>query len=189
MFIASKYEEVLSPHIHNFKHVADDGFSEEEILKAERYVLAELNYDLSYPNPINFLRRISKADNYDIQTRTVAKYLLEISLLDHRLMKYHPSHLAAGAMYLARLILRRGPWDATIAHYSGYTEEEIQPVFLLMVDYLRRPVAHEAFFKKYASKKFLKASIHTRHWAKQNYMKYLDDPFLSKDVNRLPTRG
>lgn len=25
-----------------------------------------------------------------------------------------------------------------------------------MLDYLRRPVAHEAFFKKYASKKFLK---------------------------------
>lgn len=25
-----------------------------------------------------------------------------------------------------------------------------------MVDYLRKPVAHEAFFKKYASKKFLK---------------------------------
>lgn len=41
-------------------------------------------------------------------------------------------------------------------HYSGYTEEEIQPVFKLMLDYLRRPVAHEAFFKKYASKKFLK---------------------------------
>ena len=110
MFIASKYEEVLSPHINNFKHVADDGFSEEEILKAERYVLAALNYDLSYPNPINFLRRISKADNYDIQCRTVAKYLLEISLLDHRFMKYHPSHLAAGSMYLARLILERGPW-------------------------------------------------------------------------------
>lgn len=46
--------------------------------------------------------------------------------------------------------------DATLAHYSGYTEEEIQPVFKLMVDYLRNPVAHEAFFKKYASKKFLK---------------------------------
>lgn len=110
MFIASKYEEVLSPHIHNFKHVADNGFSEEEILKAERYVLAALNYDLSYPNPINFLRRISKADNYDIHCRTVAKYLLEISLLDHRFMEYPPSQLAAGSMYLARLILGRGPW-------------------------------------------------------------------------------
>lgn len=110
MFIASKYEEVLSPHVQNFKHVADDGFSEEEILKAERFVLSALNYDLSYPNPMNFLRRISKADNYDIQTRTLGKYLLEISLLDHRFMKYHPSHIAAASMYLARLILERGEW-------------------------------------------------------------------------------
>ena len=110
MFIASKYEEVLSPHVQNFKHVADDGFSEDEILKAERFVLAALNYDLSYPNPMNFLRRISKADSYDIQTRTLGKYLLEISLLDHQFMGYHPSHIAAASMYLARLILERGEW-------------------------------------------------------------------------------
>jgi hypothetical protein len=168
MFIASKYEEVLSPHVANFRHVADDGFTEEEILSAERYVLTALNYDLSYPNPMNFLRRISKADNYDIQTRTLGKYLLEISLLDHRFMAYLPSHVAAGAMYLARAILERGEWDATLSHYAGYDEEEVQPVFKLMVDYLARPVTHEAFFKKYASKKFLKGkpeiiSMHNRY--------------------------
>lgn len=110
MFIASKYEEVLSPHVANFRHVADDGFTEEEILSAERYVLTALNYDLSYPNPMNFLRRISKADNYDIQTRTLGKYLMEISLLDHRFMNYLPSHVAAASMYLARTILERGEW-------------------------------------------------------------------------------
>jgi G2/mitotic-specific cyclin 1/2 len=156
MFIASKYEEVLSPHVANFKHVADDGFTEEEILSAERFILGTLNYDLSYPNPMNFLRRISKADNYDIQTRTIGKYLMEISLLDHRFMTYRPSHVAAGAMCLARLIFDRGEWDTTIAYYAGYTEEEIEPVLELMVDYLARPVIHEAFYKKYASKKFLK---------------------------------
>lgn len=110
MFIASKYEEVLSPHVGNFRHVADDGFTEEEILSAERYILSALDYDLSYPNPMNFLRRISKADNYDIQTRTLGKYLLEISLLDHRFMDYLPSHVAAASMYLARTILERGEW-------------------------------------------------------------------------------
>lgn len=110
MFIASKYEEVLSPHVQNFKHVADNEFDEEEILRSERWVLAALNYDLSYPNPMNFLRRISKADNYDIQTRTLGKYLLEISLLDHRFMEYYPSHIAAASMYLSRLILERGEW-------------------------------------------------------------------------------
>jgi hypothetical protein len=156
MFIASKYEEVLSPHVQNFVHVADDGFSEAEILSAERFVLAALDYDLSYPNPMNFLRRISKADNYDIQTRTLGKYLLEIGCLDHRFIKHPPSLVAASAMYLARLALDRGEWDATLAKYAGYTEQQIQPVFKLMVDYLSGPVQHDAFFRKYASKKFLK---------------------------------
>lgn len=110
MFIASKYEEVLSPHVENFRRIADDGFSEAEILSAERFVLTTLNYDLSYPNPMNFLRRVSKADNYDIQSRTIGKYLMEISLLDHRFMSFRPSHVAAGAMYLARLMLDRGEW-------------------------------------------------------------------------------
>ncbi|CAP97818.1 Pc22g05300 [Penicillium rubens Wisconsin 54-1255] len=174
MFIASKYEEVLSPHVANFSHVADETFSDKEILDAERHVLATLEYNMSFPNPMNFLRRISKADNYDIQTRTLGKYLMEISLLDHRFMSYPQSHISAAAMYLARLILERGPWDATLAHYSGYTEEEIDPVFQLMVDYLHRPVSHEAFFKKYASKKFLKASILTRQWAKKYHHLYVD---------------
>lgn len=110
MFIASKYEELLSPHVVNFSHIADNGFTEAEILRAERFVLAALEYDLGYPNPMNFLRRISKADNYDIQTRTIGKYFLEISLLDHKFMPYQPSHIAAASMYLARLILERGEW-------------------------------------------------------------------------------
>ncbi|KAI0904788.1 cyclin-like protein [Ustulina deusta] len=182
MFIASKYEEVLAPHVANFKHVADDGFTEEEILSAERFILGTLNYDLSYPNPMNFLRRISKADNYDIQTRTIGKYLMEISLLDHRFMAYRPSHVAAAAMYLARLIFDRGDWDETIAYYAGYTEEEIEPVFELMVDYLARPVIHEAFYKKYASKKFIKASLVTRNWAKQSaHIFGIQDVHLSLD--------
>ncbi|KAI0594016.1 cyclin-like protein [Biscogniauxia sp. FL1348] len=168
MFIASKYEEVLSPHVANFEHIADNGFTTAEILSAERFILTTLNYDLSYPNPMNFLRRISKADNYDIQSRTIGKYLMEISLLDHRFMAYRPSHVAAAAMYMSRLVLDRGEWDATITYYSGYTEEEIEPVFELMVDYLVRPVIHEAFYKKYANKKFMKASIMTRAWAKRN---------------------
>lgn len=165
MFIASKYEEVLSPHVQNFKHVADDGFSESEILTAERYLLQSLNYDLSYPNPMNFLRRISKADNYDIQTRTLGKYLLEIGCLDHRFLQYPPSRVAAAAMYLARLALDKGEWDATLAVYAGYTEREIQPVFKLMVDYLHGPVIHEAFFRKYASKKFMKGKCYTKAFA------------------------
>lgn len=75
MFVAAKYEEVLCPGVSNFLFIADGGYDTEEILRAERYMLNILGFNLSYANPMNFLRRISKADHYDIQTRTVAKYL------------------------------------------------------------------------------------------------------------------
>jgi G2/mitotic-specific cyclin 1/2 len=49
--------------------------------------------------------------------------------------------------------------DETLEYYAGYSEEEIQPVVLVMIDYMARPVIHEAFFKKYASKRFLKGTL------------------------------
>ena len=118
MFIASKYEEVISPHVSNFSYMAKD-YKDEEILTAERFILQALNYDLSYPNPMNFLRRISKADNYDIQTRTLGKYLLEISMLDHRFIEFPPSRVAAAAMYMSRKILNRGEWVSNLHEISG----------------------------------------------------------------------
>ncbi|MCJ1479471.1 G2/mitotic-specific cyclin [Lambiella insularis] len=188
LFIASKYEEVMSPHISNFSYVARNDYSDAEILSAERFILSALNYDLSYPNPMNFLRRISKADNYDIQTRTLGKYLLEIGVVDHRLIEHLPSHIAATSMYMARLILERGPWDATLSHYSGYTEEEILPIFKLMLEYCVKPIKHDAFHKKYARKKYLKASLLVRQWAKNNYPRFLDGSLSSKsaDVEKAP---
>lgn len=54
--------------------------------------------------------------------------------------------------------------DDTLSYYAGYTEEEIEPVYELMIDYLARPVIHEAFYKKYASKKFLKGIIPYIHY-------------------------
>ncbi|KAF3905504.1 Cyclin-B2-1 [Dactylellina cionopaga] len=175
MWVAAKYEEVYSPSIKNFIYVSDGGYVEDELLRAERYILTTLDYDLSYPNPMNFLRRISKADDYDIRTRTFAKYLMEVSLLDYRFLEYPGSLVAAASMYMARKMYNRGSWNASLVHYSGYTEEEILPVFKLMVDYLARPVKHEAFFMKYADKKFKKASIKVRSWAKSAAVHYKVD--------------
>ena len=56
-------------------------------------------------------------------------------------------------------------------HYSGYSAAEIRPVVRLMIDYLaRREILHEAFFKKYAAKKYMKASIIVREWIRTQYV-------------------
>lgn len=156
LLIASKYEEAVTLHVQHYARLADNGFTEDEILRAERFILSSLDYNLSYPNPMNFLRHISKADQYEIATRTIAKYLTEISILDNRFMEFLPSHTAAAAMYLSRMIFDRGEWDDHLVYYSDYTEEEVLPVVRLMIDYLASPVRHRAFHKKYANKRFMK---------------------------------
>jgi hypothetical protein len=159
MLIACKYEEVLSPKISNFVDVASESFTINEVETAERCILSTLKFDLSYPNPMNFLRRISKADDDNVQTHNLGKYLMEVSLVDHCFLEYKQSHIAAAAMYLARKILDRGPWNATLVQLAGYTEEEIIPVFNLMIKYLQgevKEVKHQALFNKYAKKRFLK---------------------------------
>ena len=58
-----------------------------------------------------------------------------------------------------------------MVHYSGYTVSEIRPVVRLMIDYLaRKEVLHDAFFKKYAAKKYMKASILVRGWIRTEYI-------------------
>ncbi|GMM35362.1 B-type cyclin [Saccharomycopsis crataegensis] len=168
LFIAAKYEEVYSPSVKNYAVVTDDGYVEQEILDAEKAVVEVLEFDLSYPNPMNFLRRISKADDYEVRTRTMGKYLLEIFTVDNEFIGVLPSMAAATAMYVARKILGRGPWNNNLIHYSGgYTQEDLAEVSESLVRYLVSPIVHEQFFKKYASRKFMKVSIIARQWAKQ----------------------
>ncbi|KAL9936325.1 hypothetical protein V8E36_004393 [Tilletia maclaganii] len=169
MFIASKFEECLCPAISNFIYVTDSGYTEEEILRAERYMLRVLEYDLSYPNPIHFLRRISKADGYDTQTRTVAKFFMEISGVDHRLLHAQPSLIAAAAFWAARLVLERGAWTVTFVHYSSYSVPELLGVAEVMLDFVCRPIEHNQFHKKYASKRFMRASSYVRDYMSRNF--------------------
>lgn len=167
LFVAAKYEEVICPSVTHFLHMTDGGYDVGEILRAERYLLTTLGFDLSFPNPLHFLRRVSKADGYDVHARTVAKYFIEISCVEHRLIPFPPSMLAAAAMWLARLCLERGPWHANMVHYSGYSQTELLPCAQVMLDFVLDPEVElgSAFFKKYASKKHLKASVYVREWA------------------------
>lgn len=167
LFVAAKYEEVICPSVTHFLHMTDGGYDVGEILRAERYLLTTLGFDLSFPSPLHFLRRVSKADGYDVHARTVAKYFIEIYTVEHRLIPFAPSLLAAAAMWLARLCLERGPWHANMVHYSCYSQAELLPCAQVMLDHVLNPDVDvsSAFFKKYASKKHLKASVYVREWA------------------------
>ena len=61
MFIASKYEEMYCPEISDFSYITDNAYSKADIRKMEILILKKLDFNVSYPLPLHFLRRNSKA--------------------------------------------------------------------------------------------------------------------------------
>jgi len=110
ILVASKYEEINCPSLQEIIYMVDGGYTTEEVTKAERYMLTILNFELGWPGPMSFLRRISKADDYDLHTRTLAKYFLEVTIMDERFVGSPCSFLAAGAHCLSRFVLKKGEW-------------------------------------------------------------------------------
>ncbi|KAG1807242.1 cyclin-like protein [Suillus variegatus] len=66
--IASKVGEIVAPSISHFLHCVDSSYTESNILLAERYILKTIDWNLSYPNPMHFLRRTRKSDDHDGKT-------------------------------------------------------------------------------------------------------------------------
>ena len=120
MFIAAKYEEILAPSVDEFVFMTEKGYTRDEILKGERIVLQTLEFNIShYCSPYSWMRKISKADDYDIQTRTLSKFLTEVTLLDHRFLRVKPSMVAAIGMYTSRKMLG-GDWVSVVLILSPF---------------------------------------------------------------------
>ncbi|KAF7585861.1 hypothetical protein BBP40_009962 [Aspergillus hancockii] len=160
IFIAAKYEEINCPSVQEIVYMVDGGYTADEILKAERFMLTMLQFELGWPGPMSFLRKISKADDYDLETRTLAKYFLEITIMDERFVGCPPSFTAAGAHCLARLMLRKGNWTPAHVHYAEYTYSQLFPLISLMVECCEIPRKHHAaIYEKYTDKRFKRASL------------------------------
>ncbi|KKK15372.1 hypothetical protein AOCH_005165, partial [Aspergillus ochraceoroseus] len=160
IFIAAKYEEINCPSVQEIVYMVDGGYTVDEILKAERFMLSMLQFELGWPGPMSFLRRISKADDYDLETRTLAKYFLEVTIMDERFVGSPASFLAAGAHCLARMMLRKGNWSAAHVHYAEYTYSQLYPLVSLMLECCEMPRKHHAaIYDKYTDKRFKLASL------------------------------
>ncbi|XP_041082462.1 G2/mitotic-specific cyclin-B2-like isoform X2 [Polyodon spathula] len=110
MLVASKYEEMYAPEIGDFVYITDNAFSKSQIREMEMLILKELNFELGRPLPLHFLRRASKAGCADAEKHTLAKYLMELTLLDYDLLHQHPSEIAAAALCLSQNLLDGSKW-------------------------------------------------------------------------------
>lgn len=160
MFIASKYEEMYAPEIGDFVYIADNTYSKQDIFRMERMMLRKLDFNLSKPLSLHFLRRNSKAGYVDSTTHTLAKYLMEVGLPEYEMAHIQPSLLAAAALYLSLKLLTELSWSDTLKYYSNYSEEELAPVVKAISKVIVKAESSklQAIHAKYASSKFFKIS-------------------------------
>jgi cyclin B len=157
MLIASKYEEIYAPECNDFVYISDGAYTKQQILKMEQTVLNTLNFNITHPSSLHFLRRYSKAAGSDYTLHTLCKYLIELMLIDVKLLKYAPSLIAAASVYLARAMTQRTPlWTPTLEHYSTYAEGVVRECAIEMNELLKKSQKSslKAIKKKYSLPKF-----------------------------------
>ncbi|XP_056268825.1 G2/mitotic-specific cyclin-B2 [Pseudoliparis swirei] len=163
MLVACKYEEMYAPEVGDFAYITDNAFSTAQILEMEQLVLRTLNFALGRPLPLHFLRRASKVASSDIERHTLAKYLMELTLLDYDMVHYRPSEIAAAALCLSQLLLEGLPWSPTQQHYSTYEASHLKPIMhriarnVVMVN--EGKTKFQAVKNKYSSSKLMKISL------------------------------
>ena len=183
MFLAAKIEEMYAPACADFVYITDNAYTEAEIKATELKIVRALEFKLSQPVSLNFLRRFSKAGDVDVLQHNLAKYFLEVTLisftatvsqllplqsclLEYSFVPVAGSKLAASSLCLSLLVTDPSTsvatvWSPTLAFYSGYTMDEILPfvkkIANIVVKSAKAPKL-QAVKTKYKSGKFMRVS-------------------------------
>jgi len=164
MWIAAKYEEIYSPEVNDFVYITDNAYSPLDMRKMELDILKTLECHLGRPLALHFLRRYSKVGEVDSIQHALAKFFMEVTLLDYGFVHVNPSLIAAAALWLAIKLEDKptvlSPWTDKLRHYSGYEESDIISFGSKIADQVvKLPTAKCNFvFNKYQSGKFMKIS-------------------------------
>lgn len=181
MFVASKFEEMYAPEIHDFVYMSDKAYTKKEILRMEYRILKAIDFSLGRPLPLHFLRRYTKAashvsDDVDVLHHTLSKYLIELTLPEYDFCHYPPSQLAAAALCLSLRILDENEtpmtvlWNESLVFYSGFTSQALQPLIEKLCALIVKSESskQQAVRKKYAASKFY--NISTIHHLKSAFV-------------------
>lgn len=160
MLIASKYEEMYAPEVADFVYITDNAYTKKEIRDMEGIILRTLDFSVGKPLCLHFLRRNSKAGQVDANKHTLAKYLMELTIIEYDMVQTYPSEIAASALCLANRLLDGSKWNDTLAHYSSYQEKDLvhtmQKLACLVIKAENSKLT--AVRTKYSSSKFMKIS-------------------------------
>lgn len=103
----------------DFQYICDGAYQRREMILMEMTVFKEIGYDLGIPLSYRFLRRYARVNRIDMQVLTLARYILEFSLMDYSIVGLRDSKLACAALFIAMRMNNMPGWNKTLEFYSG----------------------------------------------------------------------
>jgi len=158
MIIASKYEEIFPPDLHDWESQTDRACCRADMVDAESEVLQVLGFKLTVSTPWQFLVRYLQLLGCSDRERHMAQFILEASLCMYDSLRFLPSQLACGAICLGRKLCRVSPaWPPAVEAHTGWTGAELrQDVMQQLVATVNKPANHGALVA--VRKKFARAA-------------------------------
>lgn len=135
MLIASKYEEIYAPEVKDFVFITDKAYTRQEVISMELEILNTLEYNLTMPSANRFVEMYHHFIGYNQLVLNFALYLLDLSIVEYKMLKYKGSLLAASVLYVASKLLHKESIiyndsieidSAKLYELSEYSEEEIK---------------------------------------------------------------
>lgn len=157
MLIASKFEEIYAPEVRDFVNITDKAYTKQDILDTEVSILKTLQFKVVTVSPFTFLQRFVSVMKYGKTHKYLAQYILELTLVDYRMIKYQPSYLASAAVLLANKIMRvTEPWPQTLTRHTRHPEADLKACAKEMCALLQgaEKSSLQALRKKFSSEKF-----------------------------------
>jgi len=122
MFIAAKFEEINPPELDFWVYITASAYTQEDLVNMECTVLTTLNFRIMVPTAAHFLALLKNANRCDSAHSSLAEYIIELALLDSRMLCYPPSHVVSAALLLSNELLRHEPtWSPTMVLLSHRT--------------------------------------------------------------------
>ncbi|WOL09745.1 hypothetical protein Cni_G18498 [Canna indica] len=157
MLLACKYEEVSVPVVEDLVLISDRAYTREEILEMERQILNTLQFNMSVPTPYVFMKRFLKAAESDKKLELLSFFIIELCLVEHKMLQFRPSLLAAAAVYTAQCSLRgHKHWTKTSEMHTTYLEDQLLECSRLMVDFHQKAGLGKltGVYRKYSTFKY-----------------------------------
>lgn len=158
MFIACKYEEIYPPDLKDFVYITDGAYVKQDVLDMEYKMLKSLEFNITFPTQWSIFEIYKKKLDLDDKTFKLAWFLMELCLIDYKILKFKMSYIAASAILIA--IKTLGIYRNDFSSVIGIEENQLEECCKEIYNYYVYNSTHnlQAIRKKFAMTRYNEVS-------------------------------